>query len=51
MAQQVKNPASIHEDAGLVPGFAQRDKALALLWLRRRPEAAAPIQPLALELP
>ena len=23
VAQQVKNPASIHEDAGLIPGLAQ----------------------------
>ena len=23
MAQQVKNPASFHEDSGLIPGFAQ----------------------------
>ena len=23
MAQQVKNPISIHEDAGLIPGLAQ----------------------------
>ena len=26
VAQQVKNPASIHEDAGLIPGLAQWGK-------------------------
>ena len=30
VAQQVKHPASIHEDAGLIPGLAQWVKGLAL---------------------
>ena len=35
VAQQVKNPTSIHEDAGLIPGLAQRAEDLVL------PQAAA----------
>ena len=31
MAQQVKNPTSIHEDVGLIPGLAQWAKDLVLL--------------------
>ena len=31
MAQQVKNPTSVHEDVGSIPSLAQWGKDLALL--------------------
>ena len=36
VAQQVKNPARIHEDSGLIPGPVQwvEDLVLLQLWLR-----------------
>ena len=61
------NLSSIHEDADLIPGLAQGlwiwdcrelryrfgrcGSDLAFLWLQHRPAPAAPIRPLAWELP
>ena len=33
VAQQVKNPASIHKDVSSIAGLAQRVKGLVRLWL------------------
>ena len=63
VVQWVKN-LSIHDNVGLIPGLAQWVKGSRvaascgvgcvcgsdLVWLWRRPAAAAPIQPLAWEL-
>ena len=50
IAQQVKNPTSIHKEVGSIPGLEQWVKDLALLWLWLWPAAATPIRPLAWEL-
>ena len=51
MAQWVKNPTSIHENLSSIPGLAQlvKEPSLLQLWCRLAP--AAPIRPLAWELP
>ena len=67
MAQQVKNPTSVRENAGSTPGLTQWVKGsgiavscsvgyrcgsdLTLLWLWQRLVAAVPTQPLVQELP
>ena len=51
VAEQLANPTSIREDAGLIPGLTQWVKDLASLWLWRRPAATAPIGRLAWEPP
>ena len=51
VAQWVKNPTSVHKDAGLIPSLTRWAKDLALLWLWSRPAATALIQPLAWEFP
>ena len=39
VAQWVKNPSSIHENAGPIPGLNQGEKDLVWLWLWLRQEA------------
>ena len=51
MAQWLTNSTRDHEVVGLIPGLAQWVKDPVLLWLWCRPVAAAPIRPLAWELP
>ena len=50
-SQWVKSPNCLHKDAGSIPGLAQGVKDLVLLWVWNRLLAAAPVQPLAWELP
>ena len=51
VAQQVKNPTSIHKDAGSILGLDQWVQDILLLWLWHRPAAVALIRPLAWEPP